>query len=274
MGTRPAWHDTWFDVDNTSDPAFFIRFLDMTRAPLMNLIRPAPEAFRQAHFLEPGLRVLDVGCGTGHFTQWFAEQVGPRGHVTGLDSSRVLLAEASQRARERGLPLEYLHGDAHRLPFEEGTFDRCYASLVLEHLEDPRRALAEMVRVTRSGGLVVTTANDFYDPELTQQLTPVSRVVLEVLRRTFRHGSLARRMAVLFEEAGLSSVRVEEVRHAFERLNPVVRDLIQGSVDRAVAEGRLSAAEGLAHMAELERQDAQGQFRIAWHTLKAMGQKA
>jgi hypothetical protein len=80
-------------------------------------------------------------------------------------------------------------------------------------------------------------------------------------------------MAVLFEEVGLTSVRVEEVRHAFERLNPVVRDMIQGSVDRAVAEGRLSAAEGVAHMAELERQDAQGQFRIAWHTLKAVGQK-
>jgi ubiquinone/menaquinone biosynthesis C-methylase UbiE len=274
MGARPAWHDTWFDVDNTSDPAFFIRFLDMTRAPLMNVIRAAPEGFRQAHFLEPGLRVLDVGCGTGHFTQWFAEQVGPEGHVTGLDTSQVLLAEARRRTQGRELPLEYLRGDAHRLPFPDETFDRCYASLVLEHLEDPRRALAELVRVTRSGGLVVTTANDFDDPELTQQLTPVSRVVQEVLRRTFRHGTLARRMAALFEEAGLRSVRVEEVRQAFERLNPVVRDLIQGSVDRAVAEGRLSAAEGRAHLLELERQDTAGQFRIAWHTLKATGQKA
>jgi ubiquinone/menaquinone biosynthesis C-methylase UbiE len=274
MGARPAWHDTWFDVDNTSDPAFFIRFLDMTRAPLMNVIRAAPEGFRQAHFLEPGLRVLDVGCGTGHFTQWFAEQVGPEGHVTGLDASHVLLAEARRRVQGRALPLEYVQGDAHHLPFADGTFDRCYASLVLEHLEDPRGALAELVRVTRPGGLVITTANDFDDPELTQRLTPVSRVVQEVLRRTFRHGTLARRMAVLFEEAGLRSVRVEEVRQAFERLNPVVRDLIQGSVDRAVAQGRLSAAEGVAHLAELERQDAAGQFRIAWHTLKATGQKA
>ena len=68
-------------------------------------------------------------------------------------------------------------------------------------------------------------------------------------------------------------VRVEEVRQAFEHLNPVVRDMIQGAVDRAVAEGRVTAAEGREHLATLERQDAEGRFRIAWHTLKVTGQK-
>ncbi len=274
MGTRPAWHDTWADVDDTSDPSFFVRFLDMTRAPLMNIIRAAPERFQQAHFLEPGLRVLDVGCGTGHLTQWFAERVGPTGRVTGLDASNVLLTEARQRAGERGLPLDYVQGDAHQLPFPADSFDRCYANLVLEHVEDPQRALAEMLRVTRPGGFLVVTDNDFNDPELTQRLSPVSQQVQEVLRRTFRHGSLARQLPTLFQEAGLRSVQVEEVRHAFERLNPVVRDLIQGAVERAVAQGRVTAHEGAEHLADLERQDAAGQFRIAWHTLKVTGQKA
>lgn len=274
MGTRPAWHDTWSIVDDTTDPGFFVRFLDLTRAPLLNAMRAAPERFRQAHLLERGLRVLDVGCGSGHFTQWFAEMVGPEGHVTGLDASQVLLDEAGRRARGLGLPLEYVRGDAHHLPFADGTFDRGYASLVLEHLEDPARALAELVRVTRRGGHVIVTANDFEDPELTQRLDPVSRQVQEVLRRTFRHGQLARRLPELFfKSPGLRGVRVEEVRQAFEHLNPVVRDMIQGSVDRAVAEGKVTAAEGREHLATLERQDAEGRFRIAWHTLKVTAQK-
>jgi ubiquinone/menaquinone biosynthesis C-methylase UbiE len=274
MATRHAWHDTWSIVDDTTDPGFFVRFLEMTRAPLLNAMRAAPERFQQAHLLERGHRVLDVGCGSGHFTQWFAEVVGPGGYVTGLDASQVLLDEARRRARGLGLPLEYMRGDAHRLPFPDGTFDRCYASLVLEHLEDPARALAELVRVTRQGGRVIVSATDFEDPELTQRLDPVSRQVQEVLRRTFRNGQLARRLPeMFFKSAGLSSVRVEEVRHAFERLNPVVRDMIQGSVERAVAEGRVTAAEGREHLADLERQDAEGRFRIAWHTLKVTGQK-
>lgn len=274
MGTRPAWHDTWSIVDDTADPGFFVRFLEMTRAPLLHAMRAAPERFQQAHHLEQGHRVLDVGCGSGHFTQWFAEVVGPQGHVTGLDASQVLLDEARNRSRGLGLPLEYMRGDAHRLPFPDGTFDRGYASLVLEHLEDPAHALAELVRVTRPGGRVIVTATDFDDPELTRRLDPVSRQVQEVLRHTFRHGLLARRLPeMFFKSAGLRAVRVEEVRQAFEHLNPVVRDMIEGAVERAVAAGRVTEAEGREHLAMLERQDAEGRFRIAWHTLKVTGQK-
>lgn len=58
---------------------------------------------------------LDVGCGTGHFTRWLAEQ-GLR--ATGLDRSTVMLAEASKRNR-----LRYLRGDALALPFADKSFD-------------------------------------------------------------------------------------------------------------------------------------------------------
>lgn len=90
--------------------------------------------------------LLDIGCGTGHFTRWFAE----RGlNVTGLDSSRPMLAEAVAR---NGQP--YVFGDAHALPFPSGSFDLTSMITTLEFLSDPLRALTEAARVARRGVLL------------------------------------------------------------------------------------------------------------------------
>jgi ubiquinone/menaquinone biosynthesis C-methylase UbiE len=90
--------------------------------------------------------VLDVGCGTGHFSRWLNEQ-GYR--VVGLDLSQVMLLEAHRR---NGLP--YLLGDALALPFADQTFDVALLMTILEFVPDPRRALSEAIRVARIGLLL------------------------------------------------------------------------------------------------------------------------
>lgn len=95
----------------------------------------------------PGARsVLDVGCGTGHFTRWMAEQGL---NAVGLDSSEAMLNEA----RPRGGPA-YLRGDAHSLPMADRSYDLTALITTLEFLPDPGRALAEAVRVARRGLLL------------------------------------------------------------------------------------------------------------------------
>jgi SAM-dependent methyltransferase len=90
--------------------------------------------------------VLEVGCGTGHFTRWMAE----RGlDAVGLDISEPMLNEA----RRRGGP-EYLAGDALALPFAARSYDLTALITTLEFLADPARALAEAVRVARQGILL------------------------------------------------------------------------------------------------------------------------
>jgi SAM-dependent methyltransferase len=90
--------------------------------------------------------VLDVGCGTGHFTRWMAEQGLD---VAGLDISEPMLTEA----RRFGGP-RYVPGDALSLPFADRSYDLTALITTLEFLPDPARALAEAVRVARQGILL------------------------------------------------------------------------------------------------------------------------
>lgn len=87
--------------------------------------------------------LLEVGCGTGHFTRW----VGKEGlRAAGLDRSAPMLAQA--RALN-GVPL--VRGDAHRLPFADGAFDLVMFVTTLEFVERPHEALREGLRVARRG---------------------------------------------------------------------------------------------------------------------------
>ena len=92
--------------------------------------------------------VLEVGCGTGHFTRWLRDR---RAEVVGLDRAPGMLAEA--RRRNPGLP--FVQGDAHCLPICSRSVDLSAFVTTLEFVEQPDRVLAEAVRVARRGVLVV-----------------------------------------------------------------------------------------------------------------------
>jgi SAM-dependent methyltransferase len=100
-------------------------------------------------FFPSGRDALDVGCGTGHFTQWLTAS-GLR--TLGLDRSLAMLAEL-----RRGFPrIPTVHGDAHQLPVRSAAVDVALFVTTLEFLEDPLTALREAARVARRGVVVVT----------------------------------------------------------------------------------------------------------------------
>lgn len=96
-----------------------------------------------------GESVLDVGCGPGNFTRVFARATG-KGLVVGLDASRTMLARAVVDTDAANVA--YVRADACRLPFRDGSFGAvsCFAALYL--IENPMRALDEIVRVLAPGG--------------------------------------------------------------------------------------------------------------------------
>ncbi len=111
--------------------------------------------------LEPHLRILDVGCGPGTITAGLAGRV-PGGHVTGIDTAPEVLELARELARGGGRDnLDFTTGDVYALDYPDGTFDVVHAHQVLQHLGDPVKALTEMRRVTRPGGLIAVRDGDF-----------------------------------------------------------------------------------------------------------------
>ncbi len=117
-------------------------------------------AFLLPH-LDPGARVLDVGCGPGSITNGLAAAV-PEGLVVGVDANpSVVVRAAAQAAREGTGNVHFIVSSAYRLPVPDGTFDAVYAHQVLQHLADPVAALVEAHRVLRRGGLLAVRDADY-----------------------------------------------------------------------------------------------------------------
>ncbi|KAK3047606.1 hypothetical protein LTR09_010990 [Extremus antarcticus] len=144
--------------------------LDTEEAPWQKMVKVFGSRTATEHaahllpYLKPHFRILDVGCGVGSITLDLANLV-PDGEVLGIDTNQSTTDMAKQMAQDRGVSnVKFSVGDAHDLSaFSDESFDVVHAHQVMLHLPDPVKALTEMRRVLKTGGVLSLRDNiDLY----------------------------------------------------------------------------------------------------------------
>ena len=273
MRQTSANHAAWTSVDTAEDPTFFIRFLDESRARIVARAASDPGAFFAYLDLHPGHRVLDAACGVGELTRLLGQLVAPDGEAVGLDFSARMVEEASRRAEGSDLPVRFEQGDIMALDYPDNSFDRARAEQVLQHIDRPEAALAELTRVTRPGGVVAVMEPDWDTLVIDADNLAMSRA-FTVYNTTVvvPNGSIGRRLPAMFRDAGL--VNVDCTATVLLPPYPALQEFIESNTRDAVAAGFMAQGEATAWLDELKSRHGEGRFFAAFSYFQVVGRVA
>ena len=205
--------------------------------------------------LRPGMDLLDVGCGPGTITLDLATRVAP-GRVVGIDASAAVIAQAAATARDRGTDVSFAVGDIYAIDAPAGSFDVVHAHQVLQHLTDPVRALTDMRRVLKPGGLVAVRDSDYAAFAWAPRLPLLDRwmaIYHGITERNRAEADAGRHLYVWARQAGFTDVVAGSSTWTFT--TPEDRTWWGGLwADRVLASsyGEQALAYGLTDRAELE----------------------
>jgi ubiquinone/menaquinone biosynthesis C-methylase UbiE len=208
--------------------------------------------------LAPGQRLLDVGCGPGTITLDLAGRVAP-GEVVGIDVAADVVAAAEADRERAGVGhVRFAVGDVYALGDDDASYDVVHAHQVLQHLSDPVRALRELRRVLKPGGVLAVRDGDYggfvWSPPDTR-LTRWNELYHQVTARNGGEADAGRLLPAWVRAAGFTDVRMTSSTWTFA--DPATRawwgDLW---AERVAAPGSAFAAQavdyGLAPASELE----------------------
>jgi ubiquinone/menaquinone biosynthesis C-methylase UbiE len=240
----------------------------VTAAEAWRAYKPASYALLE---LTAGDQVLDVGCGTGEDARALAGLV-PGIAVIGVDVTESKIAEAHRLTLGLPRPVDFRVGDAYRLAFEDGAFDAVRADKVFHHLDDPEKALTEMVRVARPGGRVVVSDVDYDTLIVAGPPAALTRRVTAHHTDRMPSGGVGRRLPALFRAAGLTRVELAPTTAVVSTFDDEVLHL-RDKAEAARDAGVVTAGEAAAWLAAVAEADTAGRFLCALTVFTVRGSK-
>ncbi|WP_380281867.1 methyltransferase domain-containing protein [Kitasatospora purpeofusca] len=214
----------------------------------------------------PGSRVLEAGCGVGAQTVHLLA-ASPGVLLTAADLSADSLAQARARvaAQVPDARVRWHHGDLHRLPFPDDSFDHLFVCFVLEHLADPPAALAALRRVLRPGGSITVIEGDHGTARFHPHGDAAQRVVDHLVRLQADGGGdalIGRRLRPLLTEAGFRDIAVDLRTVSADGARPALAEgftrrtfvaMVEAVRTEAIAAGLTTAEAFDRGVAELRR---------------------
>lgn len=183
-------------------------------------------------------RVLDVGCGVGHWGRALMPHLASTTSLIGVDREPDWVVEATVRAHRHGLDgrMTYRQGSVEALPFADASFDLVTCQTVIMHLSDPRAGLAEMLRVLTPGGRILLAepnnrASAMAQIEVDQPIEDqLALLDLEIRAQRGKQAlgegdnSIGERVPGLLAELGLDDIQVYQSDKAAPFIPPYASD--------------------------------------------------
>jgi SAM-dependent methyltransferase len=174
--------------------------------------------------LEPGMRILDAGCGTGEALEWLAVEVGAQGLLVGLD-----LASAHAAATRAAVPAgtAVLQADLLKPPLAAGSFDLVWTVNTINHLRDPLAGVKLLANLLRAGGRIALGQSSLLPDMVFAWDSRLERLTNEAVRHYYRDRyrvaerelAAVRSIVGLLQRAGLHEVGVRTL--VIERVTPL-----------------------------------------------------
>jgi ubiquinone/menaquinone biosynthesis C-methylase UbiE len=201
----------------------------------------------------PGHTVVDVGCGPATDLARLADAVGREGSVIGVDRETRMLEEARRRMADRP-NVELLLGDVLDLPIPDDGVDRARTDRVLQHVADPAKAVKEVRRVLRPGGLFGMAEPDWDTLAVADQDLDTSRQFARFVAGRVRNPTIGRELVRLCVQAGFRIRSVEPVAVLFRDFATADEILgLRRNSARALQEGAMSESDAGPWLQRLKR---------------------
>jgi ubiquinone/menaquinone biosynthesis C-methylase UbiE len=246
-------HFSGADGENTRE---LIDYLDTATRNSMEHKRATYAAQR----LSQGMRVLDIGCGTGDDVRAISELVGSQGSVTGTDSNPAMIEEAVTR----GVPANvgFTVADAAQLPFGDDSFDAVRAERVFQHMASPQLAADELHRVLAPGGTALLLDQDWESLIVAGASRTITRRIVRAFVDHLANGWAGREARGLLARAGFTSVSsvpfvsMPSLPLAFETV-------LQPAMHAALRDGSVDSEGARTWLQALLEADLRGEFFCA-----------
>jgi ubiquinone/menaquinone biosynthesis C-methylase UbiE len=213
----------------------------------------------EALALQPGERVIDLGCGPGLLALDLAAKVGEAGTVECVDASESMTALARQRCARQAC-VNVGVGDVSMLPYDSGVFDAAVSTQVYEYVPPVELALAELYRVLRPGGRAVVVDTDWESCVWESGDRARMHRMLDLWDTHCPHPRLPRTLAAMLERAGFENVEVGVIPLVNARYDPQTYSYGMIGVISKYAKRLLDASEARDWAEDLHAHGRDGRY--------------
>jgi ubiquinone/menaquinone biosynthesis C-methylase UbiE len=187
--------------------------------------------------IQPGNKVLDIGCGIGVQAKEMAKFVGTHGKVTGTDLSATMIEIAKNSFAFSDLPLEFLVADALSQPFPDESLDCIRTERVLMYIKDTAAAFTEFKRLLKPKGRLVVFDTDWDALVIAHTDKALTRRIVRYVSDSFPNGRIGGELFHYFKNYGFKDVKVKPVSYTgpfFSLTKRICEGVLQTGISKQI----------------------------------------